>query len=428
MAASLFQDLQARGFVAQTSHPEPMEQWLESGPCVFYCGYDPTAHSLHVGHLLTMMLQRAFLRRGHRCIVLMGGATALIGDPSGKQQMRPMLAEATVAANTTALFQQLQSFHGAFAEQLQLVNNNDWLGNLNHLQLLRHIGPHFSVPRMLRAETYKRRLEDGLTLLELHYQVLQAIDFCHLQQHHQCRLQIGGDDQWSNMLAGIHLCQKLHQQQLFAWTVPLLTTSSGEKMGKTAQGAIWLDSQRTSPYVFFQYWRNCQDADLLRWLALFTELPLTEIAAVALDDLTALNTAKLALAFEVTKAVHGQQAALEAWQGTLAAFGQVTLHPELLPSAALPRQQTANDSQVPTFTQPLRYWQASPLLVEILLQAEVVPSKAAARRLIEQQAILLDGQKITDAMHRCDHQHISQQAIMVRIGKKRWLRLVCQDS
>ena len=301
---SFLETFEERGFFKQTTHPEELKSLVESGRICAYIGFDPTADSLHVGHLIPLMGLAHLQRDGQRVIALMGGGTAMIGDPSGKTEMRKMLTEKQLEDNVGKIKPQMERFLD-FSGDSELINNSEWLRNLNYIDFLRDIGRHFSVNRMLSFETYKVRLETGLSFLEFNYQLLQAYDFLELNKRFQCILQMGGDDQWANILSGVDLIRRVSQNEAFGWTYPLLTTASGRKMGKTEKGAVWLDLEKTSPYEYYQYWINCEDADVEKFLTLFTFLPLNEIRELSRLQGAEIREAKSKLALETTSLAHG---------------------------------------------------------------------------------------------------------------------------
>ena len=310
---SFLETFEERGFFKQTTHPEELKSRVESGRICAYIGFDPTADSLHVGHLIPLMGLAHLQRDGQRVIALMGGGTAMIGDPSGKTEMRKMLTEKQLEDNVGKIKPQMERFLD-FSGDSELINNSEWLRNLNYIDFLRDIGRHFSVNRMLSFETYKVRLETGLSFLEFNYQLLQAYDFLELNKRYQCILQMGGDDQWANILSGVDLIRRVSQNEAFGWTYPLLTTASGRKMGKTEKGAVWLDPEKTSPYEYYQYWINCEDADVEKFLTLFTFLPLNEIRELSRLQGAEIREAKSKLALETTSLAHGREEALKAEQ------------------------------------------------------------------------------------------------------------------
>lgn len=412
--------LRARGLVAQITHDAPLEALLRSGPQTFYIGYDPTGDSLHAGHLVTLMAAAHLVQAGHRFVCLVGGATARIGDPSGKSEARPPLGHAAVAHNAECLRAQIAHLLPGNAAPV-LVDNAQWLSSLHLLSYLQETAAHFSVSRMLSAETYKSRLASGLTLLEFCYQTLQAHDFAALQRSHDCRLQLGGDDQWSNILAGAELCRRRGQPQAFGLTVPLITTADGAKMGKTLGGAVWLDPNKTSPADFYQYWVNTADADLRRFLLLLTMLPVTEIEALDVNDVVTLKAAKSVLAWEVTCRVHGEAMGLQAHKAALGAFGGRELPAAVLPSSLLPRGEASERSAMPSHAVPA---DGQAEVVTLLVALGFAKSNNEARRLIAQGGVSLDGVRVTEPTTRPDGAALRADGVVLRAGKKRLVRLV----
>ncbi|MGD9005525.1 MAG: tyrosine--tRNA ligase, partial [Desulfobacterales bacterium] len=337
--ANVLDVLEERGFIEQTTHDQELRECLDRGSVTCYIGFDPTAASLHIGSLVPIMSLAHMQRQGHRPIALIGGGTGMVGDPSGKTEMRQLLTLETLAKNAEGIKKQLSYFLDFEADKALMLNNADWLAELKYIPFLRDIGRHFSVNRMIKAESYKIRLdsEEGLTFIEFNYMILQAYDFLELFQNYDCRIQMGGSDQWGNIVAGVELIRRVHQGAAFGITFPLITTSSGEKMGKTAKGAVWLDAAKTSPYEYYQYWINTDDRDVVRFLALFTFLPMAEIHQI--DQLSGadLNSAKAILAFEATRLAHGNQAAIEAHQAAASMFGTRQVPADILPSSTLPR-------------------------------------------------------------------------------------------
>ncbi len=403
-----FDILQARGFVQQVTHPDLLRQRLGTESLTFYIGYYPTAPSLHVGNLLTIMAMRHMQDAGHRPLVILGGGTAMVGDPSGKTELRQMLSQETIAQNAQALRGQLQRYlslegdHGAL-----LVNNAEWLAELKYIEFLRDIGRHFSVNRMLTFEAYKLRMETGLSFLEFNYQLLQAYDFLVLFQRYGCVLQMGGDDQWGNMVAGVDLIRRVADGDAFAMTFPLLTTASGQKMGKTAAGAIWLDGTLTSPYEFYQFWINVDDRDVSRFLKYYTLLPLADIARLSALQDAEIRQAKEALAFEVTALTHGVEAAQAAQQAARALFdgeGELTGVPE----TALASGRLA----------------AGVAVIDLLVETGLAASKSAARRLIQQGGVSLNGTRLANLDAVVTSTDLPEGALLLRAGKKHYHRVV----
>jgi tyrosyl-tRNA synthetase len=405
---NVFDVLQARGFVQQVTHPDVLRQRLGTERLTFYIGYDPTARSLHIGSLLTIMAMANMQRAGHRPLVIVGGGTAMVGDPSGRTEMRQMLSQDTIAQNVQALREQLQRYlsfdgdHGAI-----VVNNADWLAELKYIDFLRDIGRHFSVNRMLTFEAYRQRLETGLSFLEFNYQLLQAYDFLVLFQRYGCVLQIGGDDQWGNMVAGVELIRRVADGEAFVLTFPLLTTASGQKMGKTAAGAIWLDAAMTSPYEFYQFWINVDDRDVARFLKYYTFLPLEEIARLGALQGAELRQAKELLAFEVTKLTHGENEARKAQDASHALF-----------------EGTGDFTGVPETTMPQVRLTAGVPVIDLLVETGLAASKSAARRLIQQGGASLNGTRLAQLEAVVTSADLRDGALLLRAGKKHYHRVV----
>ena len=407
---NVFDVLRARGFVQQVTHPDVLRQRLGSERLTFYIGYDPTARSLHIGSLLTIMAMAHMQRAGHRPLVIVGGGTAMIGDPSGRTEMRQMLSPDTIAQNVQALRAQLQrylSFEGD--NGAIIVNNADWLAELKYIDFLRDIGRHFSVNRMLTFEAYKQRLETGLSFLEFNYQLLQAYDFLVLFQRYGCVLQIGGDDQWGNMVAGVELIRRVADGEAFVMTFPLLATASGQKMGKTAAGAIWLDAELTSPYEFYQFWINVDDRDVQRFLKYYTFLPLEEITRLSALQGAELRQAKEVLAFEVTQLTHGEDEARKARDAAHALF-EGTGELAGVPETAIPQVRLA--AGVP--------------VVDLLVETGLAASKSAARRLIQQGGASLNGTRLAHLEAVVTSADLHDGALLLRAGKKHYHRVVVQ--
>jgi tyrosyl-tRNA synthetase len=368
---NVFNTLTERGFIKQTVYEEDLINMLGSESVAFYIGFDPTADSLHVGHFLQLMAMSHMQKAGHKPIVLIGGGTAMIGDPSGRSDLRQMMTVETIRNNCEAFKRQMSKFFSFEGKNAAvMVNNADWLLDLNYVDFLRDIGVYFSVNRMLTADCYKSRLEKGLTFLEFNYMLMQSYDFLELFRKFGCRLQCGGDDQWSNILAGADLIRRKEQEPAYAMTFALLTTSEGKKMGKTASGAVWLDPAKTSPYDFYQYWRNVDDADVERCMKLLTFMEVSEIAELTKHTDERINIAKMRLAFEVTKIVHGEAAAIDAEQQAKAAFSGDT---ENMPEATIPVGMTA--------------------LTDILVAIGAAPSKSEAKRLIQSNSVSINDEK-----------------------------------
>ena len=407
---NVFDILRARGFVQQVTHPDRLRQRLGSERLTFYIGYDPTARSLHIGSLLTIMAMAHMQRAGHRPLVIVGGGTAMIGDPSGRTEMRQMLSQDTIAQNVQALRAQLQRYLALDGDNgAIIVNNADWLAELKYIDFLRDIGRHFSVNRMLTFEAYKQRLETGLSFLEFNYQLLQAYDFLVLFQRYGCVLQIGGDDQWGNLVAGVDLMRRVTYGEAFALTFPLLATASGQKMGKTAAGAIWLDAELTSPYEFYQFWINVDDRDVQRFLKYYTFLPLEEITRLSALQGAELRQAKEVLAFEATKLTHGEDEACKARDAAHALF-----------------EGTGELAGVPETTIPQVRLAAGVPVVELLVETGLATSKSAARRLIQQGGASLNGSRLAHLEAVVTSADLHDGALLLRAGKKHYHRVVVQ--
>ena len=392
--------LRERGFIKQTVFEEDLYKLLGSEKVSFYIGFDPTADSLHVGHYLAMMAMSHMQKAGHRPIVLIGGGTGMIGDPSGRTDMRNMLTAETVQHNCECFKKQMSRFFSFEGDNAAImVNNGDWLLNLNYVDFLRDIGSLFSVNRMLTAECYKNRMEKGLTFLEFNYMLMQSYDFLVLFQKYGCVLECGGDDQWSNMLAGADLIRRKEGKDAFAMTFPLLTNSEGKKMGKTASGAVWLSAEKTSPYDFYQYWRNVEDSEVNKCMKLLTFMPLDEIEEMTAHQDERINAAKDRLAYEITKIVHGQEVADDVVRKVKAAFSGDT---ENMPSQQIPTGMTK--------------------VVDILAEVKFAPSKSEARRLIQGGAVSVDGVKVADVAAEVTDSQIANGFILYK-GKKNRLKV-----
>ena len=419
--------LRQRGFIEQTTHDQELSDYFGSHRVTGYIGFDPTASSLHIGHLVPIMSLAHMQRAGHRPIALVGGGTGLVGDPSGKTEMRQMLTLERVEQNAAGIKQQLSCFMDFGEEKALLLNNAEWLLPLHYIPFLRDIGRHFSVNRMIKAESYKLRLdsEEGLSFIEFNYQVLQAYDFLELSRRHDCRLQMGGRDQWGNIVAGVDLIRRVDQKAAFGITFPLITTSSGEKMGKTAKGAVWLDAARTSPYEYYQYWINTDDRDVARFLALFTFLPLEEIRVMERLEGSALNGAKTVLAFEATGLAHGREEALAALQASQRLFGSRKISEEVLPSSLIPRAASETDpAGVPSSTIRRERLTAGIPAFKLFHELGLSSSGAAARRLIDQGGGYINGRRIDSPERLISDDDLSAEGFMVlRCGKKHYYRL-----
>jgi tyrosyl-tRNA synthetase len=400
-------ELQARGFIKQCSDLDGLRAVMDEGPITFYVGFDPTADSLHVGHLLPITMMEHLQRAGHHPIAVVGGGTGMVGDPSGKTESRQLLDEAAIASNIEALRGQLGRFLDLSDGSGRLVNNADWLMGVHYIPFLRDIGKCFSVNRMLTAEGYRQRLERGLSFIEFNYQLLQAYDFLVLYQRYGCRLQLGGDDQWGNILAGLDLVRRKERAQTYALTIPLLTTASGAKMGKTHAGALWLDETRCKPFDFYQYWVNIDDRDVGKVLRLYTFLPLDEIERLEALQGADVRKAKAVLAYEVTKRVHGEALAREAQQG----------------AKAMVAGQAAAD--LPTHDLDKASLEAGVQVAVLLADSGLTKSRGEARRMIKGGGVRVDGTRLTDPEHELTTADVTAEGVVIRVGKKRAVRVVC---
>ena len=403
---SVFDVLQERGFIAQVSHEEEIRELLEKEKVTFYIGFDPTADSLHVGHFIALMAMAHMQRAGHRPIALLGGGTGMIGDPSGKDDMRKMLTPEFINHNIECFKKQMNKFIDFSDGKALMVNNGDWLLSLNYVNLLREVGTHFSVNHMLAAECYKKRWDKGLTFFEFNYMIMQAYDFYTLHKNYNCVMQMGGDDQWSNMLAGVELIRRKDQKPAFCITCKLLTTSDGRKMGKTEKGALWLDAEKCSPYDFYQYWRNVDDADVEKCLALLTFLPMDEVRRLGAFKDEKINEAKKVLAYEVTKLIHGQEEADKAVKATEALFGG-----------------GADMENVPTLE--IAEADKTAKLVDVLTAQKVFSSKREARQMIAQRGLYLNNAAVEDAEFTLTSEFFTEDGgVLIRKGKKKYYRLI----
>ena len=399
----IYEELVARGLIAQVTDEAEIRELINSGKAVFYIGFDPTADSLHVGHFMALCLMKRLQMAGNRPIALLGGGTGLIGDPSGKTDMRKMLTKETIDHNIACFKKQMSRFIEFGEGKAMLVNNADWLRDLNYIDLLREVGACFSVNNMLRAECYKQRMEKGLSFLEFNYMIMQSYDFYHLYQVYGCNMQFGGDDQWSNMLGGTELIRKKLNKDAYAMTITLLLNSEGKKMGKTVSGAVWLDPEKTSPYEFYQYWRNVADADVLKCIRMLTFLPLEEIDKMDKWEGSQLNTAKEILAYELTKLVHGEEEAAKAQQTARALFGGGG------DSADMPATKLTDED----FTDGVID------IMGILVKTGIAKSRGDARRLIEKdKCVSVDDVKINDISCNFTQEALKAQPIVLRKGKK----------
>ena len=399
--------LKERGFIAQVTYEEDLYKQLEKEPTKFYIGFDPTAASLHFGHFIPILAMMHMQRAGHIPIALVGGGTVMIGDPSGKSDMRKMLTLDDINRNAEKIHQQLSHFLNFSQGKALMANNADWLLGLNYVEFIRDIGVHFSVNRMLTAECYKQRLERGLTFLEFNYMLMQGYDFLELFKRHGCRLQMGGDDQWSNMLAGADLIRRKEREDAFACTFKLLMTHEGKKMGKTERGALWLDPELCSPYEFYQYWRNVSDQDVSKSLSMLTFLPMDEVRRLSALEGADINEAKKVLAFECTKIVHGEDEAQKAQEASAALFSGGSAMDEV-PTYAISRDELEADSRLTT----------------LLNTSGLCTSKSEARKMVMQGAVAIGDEKVTDIDTLISYEQIGSDGLLLRRGKKNYVRLI----
>lgn len=443
---NLIDVLKERGFIEQTTHEEELKNYLEAEQATCYIGFDPTASSLHVGSLVPIMSLAHMQKHGHCPIALIGGGTGLVGDPSGKTEMRNLLTPEMVEENAVGLKEQLSRFLDFSDGKAVMLNNAEWLTQLEYIPFLRDIGRHFSVNRMIRAESYKMRLEseEGLNFIEFNYMLLQAYDFLKLYESHACKLQMGGSDQWGNIVAGVELVRRVHQETVFGITFPLITTSSGAKMGKTAEGAVWLDSQKTSPYEYYQYWINTDDRDVGRFMALFTFLPMEEIKKLGKLSGEDLNSAKAVLAFEATRIAHGEEEALKAYFAAGRMFGPRVVPEEILPSSSIIRNDSESNNTSTTLGVSLldseklamealdsipqshieedRFKDGIPAF-KLYHQVGLASSGSNARRLIEQGGAYVNGERIDAYDYMLTDNDIVDMEITLRAGKKRYHKI-----
>ena len=425
-----YEVLKERGFIEQVTDEALIKELFGAGPVTCYIGFDPTATSLHIGSLVPIMALAHMQLHGNKPIALVGGGTGLIGDPSGKTELRQVLTLEQIDYNAQCLGKQLSRYIDFADDKALLLNNADWLTKINYIEFLRDIGRHFSVNRMLAAESYKIRLEKGLNFIEFNYMLLQGYDFLHLFQNYGCALQMGGNDQWGNMLAGTELIRKVEAKDAHAVTFPLITTSLGHKMGKTEQGTIWLDSTLTKPYEYYQYWINCDDADVERFLKLFTFLPLEEIAVVKTLADTKLNMAKAVLAFEATKITHGVDAAQAAWRASMEAFHSRPADDGLFPTSTIPRQAPVSDtSAIPRYQVTSWDLEAGIMISSTCAKAGLTQSMSEAKRLIEQGGIYINDRQVKSVNEKIVLADFSgSNELRVRKGKKKYLIIEILDK
>ena len=397
----LYDELVARGLIAQVTNEEEIREMIDNGKATFYIGFDPTADSLHVGHFMALCLMKRLQMAGNKPIALIGGGTAMIGDPSGRTDMRSMMTKETIAHNCACFKKQMERFIEFGEGKAQMVNNADWLLDLNYIEVLREVGACFSVNNMLRAECYKQRMEKGLSFLEFNYMIMQSYDFYHLYQNYGCNMQFGGNDQWSNMLGGTELIRRKLGKDAHAMTITLLLNSEGKKMGKTAKGAVWLDPNKTSPFDFFQYWRNVADEDVLKCIRMLTFLPLEQIDEMDKWEGSQLNTAKEILAYELTKLVHGEEEADKARAAAKALFAG-----------------GADDSDMPTTElTEAQLTDGSIAILDLMLACKLAPSKSEARRLVQQGGVFANDEKVASIDARFTEEQL-KTGVKLRKGKK----------
>ena len=403
----IYEELVARGLIAQVTNEEEIKKMVNEGKAVFYIGFDPTADSLHVGHFMALCLMKRLQMAGNKPIALIGGGTGMIGDPSGRTDMRKMMTPETIQHNCDCFKKQMSRFIDFSDGKALMVNNAEWLLDLNYIEFLREVGPHFSVNNMLRAECYKQRMEKGLSFLEFNYMIMQSYDFYELYQRYGCNMQFGGDDQWSNMLGGTELIRRKLGKDAHAMTITLLLNSEGKKMGKTQSGAVWLDPDKTSPYEFYQYWRNVGDADVLKCLRMLTFLPLEQIDEMDHWEGSQLNTAKEILAYELTKLVHGEEEANKAQDGARALFG-VGASSENIPTVKL-ADEDFTDGAID--------------LISVVCKSGLAATRSEARRNIEQGGVSVDGQQVKDVKAVYQKAQFEGDGMMVKRGKKNFKKV-----
>ena len=404
----IYEELQARGLIAQVTDEERIRDLVNNGKATFYIGFDPTADSLHVGHFMALCLMKRLQMAGNKPIALIGGGTAMIGDPSGRTDMRQMMTPETIQHNCDCFKKQMSRFIDFSDGKALMVNNADWLMDLNYIDVLREVGAHFSVNRMLTAECYKQRMEKGLSFLEFNYMIMQSYDFYTLYQKYGCNMEFGGDDQWSNMLGGTELIRRKLGKDAYAMTINLLLNSEGKKMGKTQSGAVWLDPEKTSPFDFFQYWRNVADSDVLKCIRMLTFLPLEEIDAMESWEGAQLNQAKEILAFELTKLVHGEEEATKAREASHALFagGGDSAH---MPTVELSAADFADGDMD---------------ILALLVKTELAPSRSDARRAVEQGGVSVADEKVTDIKTAYNADFFGADGLVVKRGKKKFVKVV----
>ena len=407
MTMTVYDELVARGLVAQVTDEDELKELINAGKAKFYIGFDATADSLHVGHFMTLILMKRLQMAGNQPIALVGGGTTMIGDPSGRTDMRQMMTPEQINYNCECFKKQMSKFIDFGEGKALLVNNADWLLDLNYVELLREVGANFSVNRMLTAECYKNRMEKGLSFLEFNYMIMQAYDFYHLYEKYGCQMQLGGNDQWSNMLAGTDLIRRKLGENAYAMTITLLLNSEGNKMGKTANGAVWLDPNKTSPFEFYQYWRNVADADVFKCMRMLTFLSLEEIEEIEKWEGNRINEAKEVLAFELTKLVHSEEEAIKAQESSRALFSGAA-HADM-PTTEI-EEADLTDGAID--------------LISLLVKAELAPTRSEARRNIEQGGVTVDGEKVSDVKSTFTKDALAGEGMVIKRGKKKFKRVV----
>ena len=407
MSMTTYDELVARGLVAQVTDEDELKELINTGKAVFYIGFDATADSLHVGHFMALCLMKRLQMAGNKPIALVGGGTTMIGDPSGRTDMRKMLTPEQINYNCECFKKQMSKFIEFGEDKALLVNNAEWLLDLNYVDLLREVGAHFSVNRMLTFECYKNRMERGLTFLEFNYMIMQAYDFYHLYEKYGCQMQLGGNDQWSNMLAGTDLIRRKLGENAYAMTITLLLNSEGNKMGKTANGAVWLDPNKTSPFEFYQYWRNVADADVFKCMRMLTFLSLEEIEEIEKWEGNRINEAKEVLAFELTKLVHSEEEAIKAQESSRALFSGAA-HADM-PTTEI-EEADLTDGVID--------------LISLLVKAELAPTRSEARRNIEQGGVTVDGEKVSDVKATFTKDSLAGDGMVIKRGKKKFKKVV----
>lgn len=407
MTMTVYDELVARGLVAQVTDEDELKELINAGKAKFYIGFDATADSLHVGHFMTLCLMKRLQMAGNKPIALVGGGTTMIGDPSGRTDMRQMMTPEQINHNCECFKKQMSKFIDFGEDKALLVNNADWLLDLNYVDLLREVGAQFSVNRMLTAECYKNRMERGLSFLEFNYMIMQAYDFYHLYEKYGCQMQLGGNDQWSNMLAGTDLIRRKLGENAYAMTITLLLNSEGNKMGKTANGAVWLDPNKTSPFEFYQYWRNVADADVFKCMRMLTFLSLEEIEEMEKWEGNRINEAKEVLAFELTKLVHSEEEAIKAQESSRALFSGAA-HADM-PTTEI-EEADLNDGAID--------------LISLLVKAELAPTRSEARRNIEQGGVTVDGEKVSDVKATFTKDALAGDGMVIKRGKKKFKKVV----